>query len=169
MQSNARSLRLAMSALAAGLVFAAPSVQAAVNSGSTGVDGVLNPVTNKEVELPPDGVLNYTSVSIPKGVTVTFKRNKLNTPVYMLVSGDVLIQGTLDLRGQDGKASGTYGDGVLGDDGEPGRGGPGGFDGGRGGRDDATNRPEIINGGPGQGPGGGPAGVWVASGWCTAL
>lgn len=52
------------------------------DSGSTGVDGALNPTTDTEVQLPADGKLNYTTVNIPVGVTVTFKRNAANTPVY---------------------------------------------------------------------------------------
>ncbi len=168
MQSTAREPRLALITLVTGLALAAPAAHAAVNSGSTGADGALNPVANKTVELPASGILNYTDINIPAGVTVTFKKNKLNTPVYLLVSGNVNIAGGIDLRGGSAKHSGTYGDGVLGDDGEPGVGGPGGFDGGRGGRDDAAYRPEVVNGGAGQGPGGGPGGV-VGSNLCTPM
>ena len=46
----------------------------AYNSGSTGADGAFNPVVDTEVVLPPDGIFNYTTVTIPAGVTVTFKR-----------------------------------------------------------------------------------------------
>ncbi|MFD0668893.1 hypothetical protein ACT80S_14325 [Ramlibacter sp. MAHUQ-53] len=131
----------------------------AFDSGSTGADGALAPTVNTEIQLPPSGVLNYTSINIPQGVTVKFKRNTLNTPVYLLVSGNATVAGFLDLRGEDAKDSGTYGSGVLGDDGLPGAGGPGGYDGGRGGRDDASMRPEIIRGGAGLGPGGGLGGL----------
>ncbi|MBB2758148.1 UNVERIFIED_ORG: hypothetical protein GGR68_002306 [Xanthomonas campestris] len=134
------------------------SAQAA-NSGSTGADGVLNPTVNTEVELPASGILNYTTVNIPAGVTVKFKRNTTNTPVYLLASGDVTIAGTIDVTGQDAKATGTYGDGAQGDDGIPGDPGPGGWAGGRGGRDDAQQRAAIIRGGSGLGPGGGAGGV----------
>jgi len=168
MHSNARGQRLALTALtalAAGVLLMASRAQAAVSSGSTGADGVLSPAATVELPLPPNGILNYTSVNIPKGVTVTFRKNQRNTPVVMLVSGNVKIEGTIDIRGTAGKATGTAGDGSPGDDGEPGLGGPGGFDGGRGGREDAALRPEIINGGGGQGPGGGPGGVKMAD--CT--
>jgi hypothetical protein len=140
-------------------LLAAASAQAAFNSGSTGADGALNPTVNTEIVLPASGVLNYTSINIPAGVTVTFKKNATNTPVYLLASGNVTIAGTIDVRGQDAKSTGTYGDGALGDDGIPGIGGPGGFDGGRGGRDDAAQRAEIVRGGGGLGPGGGIGGL----------
>lgn len=168
MQSNAREPRLALIALVTGLVLTAPLAQAAVNSGSTGADGALNLVANKTVTLPPNGVLNLTEINIPAGVTLSFKKNSLNTPVYLLVSGNVTIAGGIDLHGGNARHAGTYGDGVLGDDGEPGLGAPGGFDGGRGGRDDAAFRTEVVNGGAGQGPGGGPGGT-VGSNVCTAM
>lgn len=125
---------------------------AVVNSGSTGVDGAFSPVVNTEVVLPPSGILNYTSVTIPTGVTVTFKKNATNTPVVVLASGNVTIAGTINLNGTDGKPTGAAGDGVLGDDGIPGVGGPGGYDGGRGGM---ANK---FEGGTGLGPGGGSGG-----------
>jgi len=147
---------------------AAASAQAAVTSGSTGADGPLNPTVNTEIQLPESGILNYTTINIPTGVTVKFKKNTANTPVFILASGNVTIAGTIDIRGSDAKASGTYGDGVLGDDGIPGVGGPGGYDGGRGGRDDLALRPEIIRGGAGLGPGGGLGGVEGADG-CNSI
>lgn len=131
----------------------------AFNSGSTGADGALSPTVNTEIQVPPSGILNYTSINIPAGVVIKFKRNTLNTPVYVLVSGNVTIAGTIDIRGEDAKHSGTYGDGNQADDGIPGAGGPGGYDGGRGGRDDIAQRVEIIRGGAGLGPGGGKGGI----------
>lgn len=35
------------------------------DSGSTGADGALTVASNTEIPLPPDGILNYTSVLIP--------------------------------------------------------------------------------------------------------
>lgn len=154
--------------LVAALVAALACMPAhAVDSGSTGADGALNPTVNTEIQLPPSGILNYTSVNIPAGVTVKFKPNAANTPVYLLASGDVTIAGTIDVRGGDAAATGTDGDGAQGDDGVPGVGGPGGFAGGRGGRDDAAQRAAIIRGGAGLGPGGGFGGVEGGDG-CTA-
>ncbi|ODU66886.1 MAG: hypothetical protein ABT16_00490 [Rhodanobacter sp. SCN 65-17] len=153
--------------LAAALVAALACAPAwAVDSGSTGADGALNPTVNTEIALPPSGILNYTTINIPAGVTVKFKPNAANTPVYLLASGDVTIAGTIDVRGGDAAPTGTDGDGAQGDDGVPGAGGPGGFSGGRGGRDDAAQRPAVIRGGAGLGPGGGLGGVEGGDG-CT--
>lgn len=152
------SLTRATLVAALGMGFGIPSVLA-FDSGSTGADGALNPTVNTEIQLPESGILNYTSVNIPAGVTVKFRRNTANTPVYLLASGDVTIAGAIDVSGQDAKPTGTYGDGNLGDDGIPGEGGPGGFDGGRGGRDDQQLRAAIIRGGAGLGPGGGAGGI----------
>ena len=131
----------------------------AFNSGSTGADGALAPTVNTEIQLPPSGVLNYTTINIPTGVTVRFKRNALNTPVYLLASGNVTIAGAIDINGKTAAATGTAGDGVQADDGVPGEGGPGGYDGGRGGRDDLAMTAAVIRGGAGLGPGGGLPGI----------
>ena len=147
---------------------AAASAQAAFNSGSTGADGALNPTVNTEIQLPESGILNYTTVNIPSGVTVKFKKNTANTPVFILASGNVTIAGTIDIRGTDATSTGTYGDVLQGDDAIPGVGGPGGYDGGRGGRDDTQQRAEIVRGGSGLGPGGGPGGVEGPDG-CNAM
>jgi hypothetical protein len=110
------------------------------DSGSTGADGALNPTSNTVIQLPASGVLNYTTVNIPTGVTVTFTGNASNTPVTMLATGDVTIAGTISVNGTN--ASGMY----------AGKGGPGGFDGGLGG---TLN----LQGGSGLGPGGGNPGT----------
>jgi hypothetical protein len=158
-QPPARSvLRPATLVAAISAAFMAPAAFA-FNSGSTGADGALAPTVNTEIQVPPSGILNYTSITIPTGVTVKFKRNALNTPVYLLVSGAATIAGTIDVKGTNGAHTGTAGDGNQADDGIPGVGGPGGFDGGRGGRDDTANRPEIIRAGGGLGPGGGKGGI----------
>ncbi len=114
------------------------STASAFDSGSTGALGAFNPQANIEVDISlyPDGKLNYTTVNIPTGVTVTFKKNAANTPVYILATGDVTIAGTISVNGKDG--SGIY----------PGVGGPGGFNGGLGGT-------IGVEGGKGLGPGGG--------------
>jgi hypothetical protein len=126
----------------------------AFNSGSTGADGALAPNVDTTVPLPPDGVLNYSSIDIPSGVTVRFQPNALNTPVVLLVSGNANILGAIDLNGAHGTDSNGAGNGNVGDDGLPGVGGPGGFPGGRGGLADATsNTPRTAQ--AGLGPGGG--------------
>lgn len=129
-----------------GLVVSTSAAYAAgFNSGSTGADGPFNPATNVTLTVPPDGRFNFTTINIPVGVTVTFTRNSNNTPVYFLASGDVVINGTIDVSGGD---AGTPTDGTL-----QGLGGPGGYDGGRGG-----TTPSVA-GGDGLGPGGGRGGA----------
>lgn len=163
--STARNTpRLSHAAWAVGLLACMAGGTAwAFDSGSTGADGVLNPAVSTEIVLPPNGVLQYTSVNIPAGVTVTFKKNALNTPVQILVSGNVTIAGNLDVAGRDSPAVGTGGNGNQADDGLPGVGGPGGFDGGRGGRSDAAGSSVVTAAGSGMGPGGGLGGKWPAN------
>lgn len=137
-------------AVVGGLVLSlSPWAAGAFNSGSTGADGAFNPTVSQEIILPANGVFNYTDVVIPSGVIITFRRNVTNTPVTLLASGDVTIDGEIDVSGSGSPASGSSGDGNLGDDGLPGLGGPGGFDGGRG------APPPTAIGSEGFGPGGG--------------
>lgn len=140
--------------IGAAAAFALSSTAWAVfTSGSTGSDGALTPTVNTEVVLPPSGVLNYTTINIPTGVTITFKKNATNTPVTLLVQADATIAGTIDISGKKSADTGSGGSGNIGDDGLPGLGGSGGFDGGRGGQT-GTNR----SAGAGLGPGGGGGG-----------
>jgi hypothetical protein len=133
------------------LLWALPvSAQTTFSSGSTGALGPFNPTTNTTVTLPPDGVLNYTTINIPSGVTVTFVRNAANTPVTMLATGDVTIAGTINVEGSKGSGAGTSTAAVN----PGGLGGPGGFAGGQGGSRGLTQNA----GSAGQGPGGGGAG-----------
>lgn len=125
----------------------------AFNSGSTGADGALAPNVDTEVPLPSDGVLQYSSITIPAGVTVRFRRNTLNTPVTILVSGDATIAGTLSVDGENGADANGAGDGNVGDDGLAGKGGPGGFPGGLGGGASTTAAQRLAQ--AGLGPGGG--------------
>jgi hypothetical protein len=137
-----------------GLVLATSA--AAFDSGSTGADGALTPNVNTEVQLPPSGILNYTSIDIPAGVTVRFRRNALNTPVVLLVSGNATIAGTIDISGRKAADSFGAGSGNVADDGLPGEGGPGGYGGGRGGlADPSTTAGSPRTGQTGLGPGGG--------------
>ena len=122
------------------LTFGAVASEAANNfvSGSTGADGAFNPTVNTVVNLPASGVMNYTTINIPSNITVTFTPNALNTPVYLLATGNVTISGTVNVNG--GNATTTT----------PGVGGPGGFNGGY------AYTPYNVVGGSGLGPGGGP-------------
>lgn len=141
----------------------------AYTSGSTGADGAFNPTANQSVQLPPDGIFNYTSVNIPSGVTITYIKNAANTPVTILATGDVTIAGTIDVSAtppvNPADVSGA------------GLGGPGGYNGGRGGQPGGvvsgwvSGYTGINVGRAGVGPGGGaPGAVHIPSGnWGTGM
>lgn len=124
-------------------------------SGSTGADGVFHPVVDTTVTLPPDGIFNHTTVTIPTGVTVDFVRNAANTPVTLLATGDITIAGTIDVSGKKGV---DFGGALPINPG--GAGGPGGYDGGSGGAEGLQGNP----GSDGLGPGGGSNGVGATYG-----
>ena len=70
---------------------------AVVSDGSL---GAFNPVGSQVIALDsvaPDGVLNYTTINIPAGVTIRFTANASNTPVFMAATGLVVIDGLVDL------------------------------------------------------------------------
>ncbi len=144
------SNRAGKAALALSLSLAAAGAHAGFNSGSTGALGAFSPSANTTVSLPADGVLHYTTINIPAGVTVTFAKNAANTPVVMLATGNVTIAGTIDVNGGNSISVPTY---IVGDYSAPGVGGPGGFDGGRAGPPNVNQRA-----GNGLGPGGGGGG-----------
>jgi hypothetical protein len=100
------------------------------------------------VTLPPDGVLNYSTITIPGGVTVTFVKNAANTPVTMLATGNVLINGAINVNGTNGpNASSSV---TVQPGGAP---GPGGFVGGQSGSLGLTNNSASAGYGPGGGAG----------------
>jgi hypothetical protein len=121
------------------LMLVATSTGFAAAVVSDGSDGPFHPTGNQNIKLndvAPDGVFNFTTVHIPANVTITFARNALNTPVFFAATGDVLIEGTINVSGSSYSAPG----------------GPGGWDGGLHSGNSA--------GSPGQGPSpgqGGPA------------
>lgn len=118
-------------------------------SGSTGTDGAFAPISDITVQLPENGIFNFTTVNIPAGVTVKFQRNVTNTPVYILATGDVNIAGTIDVSGESGMNGNTGSTGPI----YGGKGGPGGFDGGYGGEPASTGVIAKASG-TGLGPGG---------------
>jgi len=143
------------------LVMAPCLVQAAFDSGSTGADGAYAPTASEERQIPESGVFNFTTVTIPTGVTITFKKNSQNTPVTILATGDVTINGAIDV-------SGSGGNNII-----PGAGGPGGFYGGQGAAAYGTGKRGEGPGGAGGGAprtndyysaGGGGGGGFAASG-----
>jgi len=110
------------------------------SSGSDGSFGAINITENTSIPLPPDGIINATTVNVADGTSLTFTKNSLNTPVFLLATGDVVVEGTINLNGQAGSTVAS------------GAGGPGGFDGGS---------PASVGNaaGDGGGPGGGGAGT----------
>ena len=129
------------------------------NSNGTGVDGVWAldasdcPSANTPIELDvgSSGIKQFSSVSIHQNCLVSFTPSggdydSFSNPVRLVVTGDVQINGTLDLDGEDGLVS-TGTSSVAG-----GQGGPGGYDGGHSGLAVSDN---DTNGGSGYGPGGG--------------
>ncbi|MCB1876818.1 MAG: hypothetical protein KDH88_12670 [Chromatiales bacterium] len=142
-----------VSSLLSSSLFTSPFVLA-FDSGSTGADGAFSPSVDTRLDLPESGVFNFSSLTIPEGVTVTFNKNTANTPVVILVNGDASIAGSIDVSGFNSPGVGAAGDGNAGDDGLPGLGGPGGYDGGAGG---AAGGDHF--GGNGLGPGGGNFGT----------
>lgn len=96
-----------------------------------------------------NGIWNFTSIEIPAGMTIYFKKNAANTPVTWLAAENVDIQGTLNLDGANWTIPNTPGN-------EP-KGGPGGYDGGLGGT--SFQVAGTYNGSPGSGPGGGAPGI----------
>ena len=121
-----------------------------VDVRSNGSMGALNidvnsPPAERVMQVPPDGVFHYTTITI--GADITFVPNASNTPVYLLATGNVNIDARLDLDGLQGTA-------VAG-----GRAGPGGFDGG------GPVQPGDLRPTWGRGPGGGAGTVDGVSGF----
>ncbi len=135
------------------------SVAQTFSSGSTGVDGALNDTTLPAgctraqnlitCQIPANGVFNFTTVTLAAGVTLQFTKNARNTPVTLLATGNVTVNGVIDVNG--GRAVGIIGA----------EGGPGG---GRGGDGGLGIEADILAGKSGEGPGGGGGGK-VAGGY----
>lgn len=125
----------------------------AFSSGSTGADGDLIVTNNLTLNLPPDGIFHFNTITVETGRTLTFNRNPLNTPVYLLARSNVTINGRIDVSGKS--STGNY---------RGGEGGPGGYDGGEGGLVSGTN---VYPGGSGKGPGGGLRGSGSTFGYAA--
>jgi hypothetical protein len=154
--------KMLMAMILAVCVVTVAFAQGGYSSGSTGADGAFNPTSSTTVQIPESGVFNYTTVSIPSGVTITYKRNSKNTPVTILATGNVTIGGIINIDGAS--SSNTFVGGL---------GGPGGFDGGRGGTAPASNQDGLNGSGPGGGGGGrfnssGVSGTGGYGGYATA-
>ena len=131
---------IAIAALIGGLTLAATSARA-FDSGSDGSYGPLNITNDTLLPMPPNGIFNCTTITVASNATLTFLPNSLNTPVYLLAQGDIVVGGTIDVSGQIGQLNGAYS-----------AAGPGGF---AGGSAPLAGQPA----GAGRGPGGGVVGA----------
>ncbi len=105
---------------------------------SDGSYGVFHPTVAQTIALEsvaPNGVFNCTTIHIPANVTLTFSLNAINTPVFLAATGDVLIEGTINVSGKGfsrspgpgGWSGGAASTNLAGSDGtgpSPGMGGP---------------------------------------------
>lgn len=121
------------------------------SSGSTGADGVFSPTSSQNITARSGGVYNYTTVSIPAGVTIRYFKNADNAPVVILATGNVLIDGSIVVSGSDGIFNNTTTPSLGG------AGGPGGFDGG-------TSGSSGVTASAGKGPGGGATATSLVAG-----
>ena len=131
------------------------------SSGSTGADGALDlsqspPGTiiefNPDSFNPPldperDNVYHFTTINIPSGVTVRLTAKYLSGPVFWLATGNVQINGIVDLNGANGHPI-AQSPAVR----VPSLPGAGGFGGGIGGNNSGSP-PQPGNGPLGGGPG----------------
>lgn len=126
-----------------GAIFPIPSaaIMSTPFTGGTGSDGAFNPSSDIKLDTS-NGAFNYTSVIIPSGVTVSATGDK---PLEIYCTGDIKIEGKIDISGGNAVAN-TGGTGIA-----------GGFDGGSG----STS---SYNGEDGKGPGGGKGGRTSFSG-----
>ncbi len=120
------------------VVTAGPLSAVPFDSGSDGSYGAIDVTNSMTLDIPSNGVFNCTTIAVRNGTTLYFRTNALNTPVYLLAQGDVVIEGSasIEVNGQDVNGS------------VPGPGGPGGFAGGFG-------EFQGYPAGDGLGPGGG--------------
>jgi hypothetical protein len=139
----------------------APGAFAQFSSGSTGQDGAYKPTVSGNFDPTkfsgsgvPNNVFNFTTITIPAGVTITLTAGLDNAPVYWLAKGDVDIEGTLDLSGSPGTPGTMDVDLRL-----PAFAGSGGYGGGVGGNWSTGQRPT-----PGSGPGGGASSICPSDG-----
>jgi hypothetical protein len=103
-----------------------PATASAFDSGSDGSDGAFEPGVNTTVDLslagsgPGSGtydpdlwvvIFNYTDITIPAGVTIDFIGHPSGAPVVWLASGDVVIEGMVDLNGANAQAGAGAGPG----------------------------------------------------------
>lgn len=118
-----------------GLLMVGLTASAAIDVGFDSEKSLGHFVAEKNVEqanwnvciipLPDNGVLHYDSFTVPEGVEVRFRKNLDNTGVWLVVGGDVIVDGELSVQGHRGNADTSY-DGLYGVGGDSGPGGTAG-------------------------------------------
>ena len=157
--------------LTTGLALLLPQLALATftfNSNGTGADGdwTLDETDCPDADTPitldvgESGIKQFSSITINENCAVTFTptgggSSNYSQPVRLIVTGDVVIDGTLNLNGESGNISGVSTQ-VVG-----GRGGPGGFDGGSTGIPGSAS---YSGGFVGYGPGGGAGNFSISYG-----
>jgi hypothetical protein len=138
---------------------AQPTRAETFNSGSTGADGdlilttpgtiIFDPRTfNPPLDPDGDNIYHFGTITIGAGVTVRLSATYIDGPVVWLATGAVTINGTIDLKGEDGQNQTT----IPSNGGRfPSVPGAGGYPGGVGNYSDTPGSPAQ----PGAGPGGG--------------
>ena len=116
--SKMKTTKRYLIALAAGGLSTMSLLAQGFSSGSDGSYGAINITSNTTLALPSNGIFNCTTITVAQGAILTFTKDALKTPVYLLATSNVSISGTIDV-------SGKQGNGVAGGDS-----GPGGFPGG---------------------------------------
>ena len=95
-----RRLVVAVSGLISGAAFLAAGGSAvSPDFASTGSEGAFAPTANTVLA---GGVHNFTTIDIPAGVTVTIAAGSNNGVLDLRATGDVSIDGTIDLSGAPG-------------------------------------------------------------------
>jgi hypothetical protein len=127
------------------------------SSGSSGVDGALSITAPGVTYFNPaamgltknTNIFNFTTITIATGSTLKFWEGVFHGPVFLLASGDVLINGTIDITGDNSPGPTPSGaqQGIA-------FAGSGGYSGGLGGIHGDSKHAAL----PGNGPGGGAPG-----------
>jgi hypothetical protein len=136
---------------------AGPAEGQTFSSGSDGSDGAFAPAgppgtvvvfdpSQFHGSLASVNIFNFTTITVPQGVTVRLSGDKINGPVIWLAQGNVDVSGTIDLSGSGGHIA-TDNPYIR----VPSSPGAGGYPGGVGGD-------SVQAALPGTGPGGGAAG-----------
>ena len=133
------------------------------SSGSTGADGPLNInapgvtyLDPKAMKIDPagDNIFNFTTITVAVGSILKISEVKIHGPVYFLAQGDVVLNGVIDLRGDD-----SPGPTATATDQIPAYAGSGGYSGGLGGISGDAHHQALSGNGPGGGAAGDVTGV----------